>query len=190
MNNTEEQVNKVNLFGINAELAKVKPPAEVIELVNACVELFGYERSEIKNAFSRVLSLPALNAYVNIDKRCRVAIDILVNRLENRFSSGEKLTYGWKGISTGLAGLESIDKYGNGLYSVPWIATPELVTPVTPALVISESREHDLESTPSSTAHELAHSPVAEISVALEILQVLKEINTKLEILVRRESKA
>ena len=190
MNNTEEQVNKVNLFGINAELANVKPPAEVIELVNACVELFGYERSEIKNAFSRALSLSALNAYVNIDKRCWVAIDLVIIRLENRFPDRDKLEYGWKSVSTGFAGLESIDKYGNGLYSVPWIATPEPVTPVTPALVISESREHGLESTPSSTAHEFAHSPVAEISVALEILQVLKEINTKLEILVRRGDKA
>jgi len=70
---------------INPELEKVMPQDEVIELVNACVSLSGYTRNDIKNAFFRALSLPALNEYVNIDKRFRIAIDIVVNGLENAF---------------------------------------------------------------------------------------------------------
>jgi hypothetical protein len=179
MNSTEEQINKVSLLEINSEFAKVLPPGDVIELVNACTEFSGYQRSEIKNSFLRALSLPALDTYINIDKRCRIAIDLVIIRLENRFPDRDKLEYGWKSVSTGLAGLESIDKYGNGLYSVPWIATPEPVTtPVTPALVISESREHG-----SEPAHELALSPVNP-HVSLEILHVLKDINAKLDILI------
>jgi len=117
--NDENRTNtrKTPMLEINPALAGVKPPAEVIELVNACVELFGYERSEIKNAFSRALSLPALDAYVNIDKRCRIAIDLVIIRLENRFPDRDTIEYGWKSVSTGLAGLEAVDKYGHGLFA-------------------------------------------------------------------------
>ena len=125
----EETKAKFPLLEINPELAKVMPQDEVIELVNACVSLSGYARNDIKNAFFRALSLPALNEYVNIDKRFRVAIDIVVNGLENRFPDKSKVEYEWKGESSHLSVLESIDEYGNGLFTEYWM--PE---PVIPAL--------------------------------------------------------
>jgi hypothetical protein len=115
---------KFPLLEINPELAKVMPQDEVIELVNACVSLSGYTRNDIKNAFFRALSLPALNEYVNIDKRCRVAIDIVVNGLENRFPDKPKVEYEWKGESSQLSVLKSIDEYGNGLFSEYWMPEP------------------------------------------------------------------
>ncbi len=125
----EETKAKFPLLGINPELARLMPQDEVIELVNACVSLSSYTRNDIKNAFFRALSLPALNEYVNIDKRFRVAIDIVVNGLENRFPDKSKVEYEWKGESSHLSVLESIDEYGNGLFTEYWI--PE---PVIPAL--------------------------------------------------------
>ena len=81
-------------------------------------------RNDIKNAFFRALSLPALNEYVNIDKRCRVAIDIVVKGLENRFPDKSKVEYEWKGESSHLSVLESIDEYGNGLFTEYWMPEP------------------------------------------------------------------
>lgn len=185
MNTIEEQVQKISLLEINEELRQITPPADVINLVNASVSLSGYDRNEVKNAFFRALSLPALDTYVNTDKRCRVAIDIVIHKLESRFPSKSKLEYGWKGISSRVTGLDVVDEYGNVLFSDPWIATPDPVTPPTSALVISESQGHSLEPTPSP-AHELALSPVNP-DVSLEILQVLKKLDSKLDILVKRD---
>ena len=186
MNSTEEQINKVSLLEINSEFAKVLPPDDVIELVNACTKFSGYQRSEIKNSFLRALSLPALDTYINIDKRCRVAIDIVIHKLESRFPDRDQIEYGWKGISARISGLEAIDKYGNVLLSDPWIATPEPLTPAAPALVVRESRGHGSEPAPSP-AHELALSPINP-HVSLEILHVLKDINAKLDIFISRGS--
>ncbi len=121
----EEIKAKFPLLEINPELAKVMPQDEVIELVSACVSISGYTRNDIKDAFFRALSLPALNEYVNIDKRCRVAIDVVVNGLENRFPDKLKVEYEWKGDSSHLPLLESIDEYGNSLFTEYWI--PESV---------------------------------------------------------------
>jgi hypothetical protein len=120
----EETKAKFPLLEINPELARVMPQDEVIELVNACVSLSGYTRNDIKNALFRALSLPALNEYVNIDKRFRVAIDIVVNGLENRFPDKPKIEYEWKGESSHLSVLESIDEYGNGLFTEYWMPEP------------------------------------------------------------------
>ena len=116
--------DKFPLLEIDPELTKVMPPDEVVELVNACVSLFGYSRDDIKNAFFKALSIPALDVYDDTDKRCGVAIDIVVNRLENRFPDKPKLEYEWKGESSNLSELKVIDKYGNGLFTEYWIAKP------------------------------------------------------------------
>ena len=96
---------------IDPELTKVMPPDEVIELVNACVSLSGYSRNDIRNAFFRALSIPALDVYVDTDQRCKAAIDIVVNGLENRFPDKPKLEYEWKGESSNLSELKVIDIY-------------------------------------------------------------------------------
>jgi len=122
MRNVEEYTqasleDKFPLLEIDTELTKVMPPDEVLELVNACVSLSGYSRNDIRNAFFRALSIPALDVYVDADQRCKVAIDIVVNVLENRFPDKPKLEYEWKGESSNLAELKVIDKYGNGLFT-------------------------------------------------------------------------
>ena len=87
MRNVEEYTqasleDKFPLLEIDTELTKVMPPDEVLELVNACVSLSGYSRNDIRNAFFRALSIPALDVYVDADQRCKVAIDIVVNVLQ------------------------------------------------------------------------------------------------------------
>jgi hypothetical protein len=106
---------------------------------------------------------------------------VLVHKLEDRFSSKPKFSYSWKGISAGLAGLEAIDKFGHGLFSDPWVATSE---PLAPAPVNSKTEGQGIAPSPSP-AHELALSPVY-LNVFLEMLQVLKETNAKLDILISR----
>jgi hypothetical protein len=113
----EETKAKFPLLKINPKLTKVMPPDEVIELVNACVSLSGYSRNDIRNAFFRALSIPAFDVYVDADQRCKVAIDIVVNGLENRFPDKPKLEYEWKGESSNISELRAIDKYGNGLFT-------------------------------------------------------------------------
>jgi hypothetical protein len=107
--------NSTPLMEIRPSFAKIKPPAEIIELIDSCVNFSGYPRNEIKQAFLRALSLASLDIYTDINQRCRVAIDILVNKLENRFPSKPKLSYSWRGTSAGIAELESLDKFGHGL---------------------------------------------------------------------------
>ena len=129
MRNAEEHTqtsleDKFPLLEIDPELTKVMPPDEVIELVNACVSLSGYSRNDIRNAFFRALSVPALDVYVDTDQRCKAAIDIVVNELENRFPDKPKLEFEWKGESSNLSELKVIDKYGNGLFTEYWIAEP------------------------------------------------------------------
>ncbi len=84
----------------------------------------GYSRNDIRNAFFRALSVPALDVYVDTDQRCKAAIDIVVNELENRFPDKPKLGFEWKGESSNLSELKVIDKYGNGLFTEYWIAEP------------------------------------------------------------------
>ena len=129
MRNAEEHTqtsleDKYPLLEIDPELTKIMPPDEVIELVNACVSISGYSRNDIRNAFFRALSVPALDAYVDTEQRCKVAIDIVVNELENRFPDKPKLEFEWKGESSNLSELKVIDKYGNGLFTEYWIAEP------------------------------------------------------------------
>ena len=129
MRNAEEHTqtsleDKYPLLEIDPELTKIMPPDEVIELVNACVSISGYSRSDIRNAFFRALSVPALDAYVDTEQRCKVAIDIVVNELEYRFPDKPKLEFEWKGESSNLSELKVIDKYGNGLFTEYWIAEP------------------------------------------------------------------
>jgi len=129
MRNVEEHTqtsieNKFPLLEIDTELTKVMPPDEVLELVNACVSLSGYSRNDIRDSFFRALSIPALDVYVDTDKRCDVAIDIVVNGLENRFPDKSKLEYEWKGESSKLSELKVIDKYGNGLFTDYCIPEP------------------------------------------------------------------
>jgi hypothetical protein len=129
MRNAEEHTqtsleDKFPLLEIDPELTNVMPPDEVIELVNACVSLSGYSRNDIRNAFFRALSVPALDVYVDTDQRCKAAIDIVVNELENRFPDKPKLEFEWKGESSNLSELKIIDKYGNGLFTEYWIAEP------------------------------------------------------------------
>jgi|GEM_PF-3501641 len=121
MRNAEENTqtsleDKFPLLEIDTELTKVMPPDEVLELVNACVSLSGYSRNDLRNAFFRALSISALDVYVDADQRCKVAIDIIVNGLENRFPDKTKLEYEWKGESSNLSEVKVIDKYGNGLF--------------------------------------------------------------------------
>jgi len=97
--------DKFPLLEIDTELTKVMPPDEVLELVNACVSLSGYSRNDLRNAFFRALSISALDVYVDADQRCKVAIDIIVNGLENRFPDKTKLEYEWKGESSNLSEL-------------------------------------------------------------------------------------
>jgi hypothetical protein len=194
----EERKAKFPLLEINPELAKVMPQDEIIELVNACVSLSGYTRNDIKNAFFRALSLPTLNEYVNIDKRCRVAIDIVVKGLENRFSDKLKVEYEWTGKSSHVLVLESIDEYGNGLFTEYWM--PEPVIPALngewaleePEVSVSDGWIDALDVAPTPEVHdapELVRSspfPVkkkikktSEASnnfILAEILQELKEI--------------
>ena len=141
-NSTNTNTQKSPLREINPVLAGVKPPSQVIELVDACVSLYGYQRSEIKNAFLRALSLPELSIYTDVDERCEIAIDIVTNKLGARFSSKEKLQYPWKNASDKLV-LSGLDKYGHGLFPDPWTPEPK-------------------ESNPESAVF---LSPVAEISV-------------------------
>ena len=96
---------KFPLLEINPELTKVMPPDEVIELVNDCVSLSGYSRNDIRNAFFRALSISILSVHVDTDQRCKAAIDIVVNGLENRFPEKPKLEYEWKGESSNLSEL-------------------------------------------------------------------------------------
>jgi len=129
MRNVEEHTqtsleDKFPLLEIDTELTKVMPPDEVLELVNACVSLSDYSRNDIKNAFFRALSIPALDIYVDADQRCKVAIDIVVNGLENRYPDKPKLEYEWKGESSNLSELKVIDKYGNGLFTDYCIPEP------------------------------------------------------------------
>ena len=129
MRNVEEHTqtslkDKFPLLEIDTELTKVMPPDEVLELVNACVSLSDYSRNDIKNAFFRALSIPALDIYVDADQRCKVAIDIVVNGLENRYPDKPKLEYEWKGESSNLSELKVIDKYGNGLFTNYCIPEP------------------------------------------------------------------
>jgi hypothetical protein len=184
MNTIEEQVQKISLLEINEELRQITPPADVIDLVKASVSLSGYGRNEVKNAFFRALSLPALDIYINTDKRCRTAIDIVIHKLESRFPSKSKLNYGWKGVSSRLAGLDVIDEYGNVLFTAPWIATPDPVAPATSAPVNTEPKAQGIAPSPSP-AHELALSPVY-LNVSFEMLHELKETNAKLDILISR----
>jgi hypothetical protein len=127
----EEIKVKFPLLEIDTELTKVMSPDEVIELVNACVSFSGYPRNDIRNAFFRALSIPALDVYVDTDQRCKVAIDIVVNGLENRFPDKPKLEYEWKGESSNLSELRVIDKYGNGLFTEYWIAEPSELYSIT-----------------------------------------------------------
>jgi len=129
MRNAEEHTqtsleNKFPLLEIDLELTKVMPPDEVIELVNACVSLSDYARNDIRNAFFRALSIPALDVYVDTDQRCKVAIDIIVNGLENRFTEKPKLEYEWKDDAFHLRELEGVDEYGNGLFTDYWVSEP------------------------------------------------------------------
>jgi hypothetical protein len=114
-NNKDNSQNITPLMEIKPSFAKIKPSAEIIELIDSCVNFSGYPRNEIKQAFLRALSLASLDICTDINQRCRVAIDILVNKLENRFPSKPKLSYSWRGTSVGIAELESLDKYGHGL---------------------------------------------------------------------------
>jgi hypothetical protein len=129
MRNVEENTqtsleDKFPLLDIDKELTKVMPPDEVLELVNTCFSLSGYSRNDIRNAFFRALSIPALDVYVDADQRCKVAIDIVANGLENRFPDKPKLEYEWKGESSNLSELKVIDKYGNGLFTDYCIPEP------------------------------------------------------------------
>jgi hypothetical protein len=123
----EDTKAKFPLLEIDPELTKVMPPDEVIELVGTCVSLSGYSRNDIRNAFFRALSIPALDVYIDEDQRCKVAINIVINGLENRFPDKPKLEYEWKGDYSNISELKVIDKYGNGLFTEYWIAEhPEL----------------------------------------------------------------
>ena len=117
----EETKAKFPLLEIDTELTKVMPPDNVLELVNACVSLSGYSRNDIRNAFFRALSIPAFDVYIDEDQRCKVAIDIVINGLENRFPDKPKLEYEWKGESSNLSELKVIDKYGNGIFTEYWL---------------------------------------------------------------------
>jgi len=132
MINTKKPVKVNYLVDINPELHQVTPTAEIISLPNACVSLSEYARSEIKTSFLLILSLPALDTYVNIDERCRVAIDMLISRLEERYPLKEKLTYGWKGMIANLSVFDAIVKYGNVSFGDTWI--PEYGNPKYPAM--------------------------------------------------------
>ena len=188
----EETKAKFPLLEINPELARVMPQDEVIELVNDCVSLSGYTRNDIKNALFRALSLPALNEYVNIDKRFRVAIDIVVNGLENRFPDKPKIKYEWKGESFHLSVLESIDKYGNGLFTEYWMPEP-VISALNGEWILDEPEAsvsdgwidalevHDapelVRSSPFPVKKETTKASEASNSFILaEILQELKEI--------------
>src|SRR5665647_2049881 len=113
MRNVEEHTqtsieDKFPLLEIDTELTKVMPPDEVLELVDACVSLSGYSRNDIRDAFFRALSMPALDVYVDADQRCKVAIKIVVNGLECRFSDKPKLEYEWKGEFSNLSELKAV----------------------------------------------------------------------------------
>jgi hypothetical protein len=177
----EEIKVKFPLLEIDTELTKVMSPDEVIELVNACVSFSGYPRNDIRNAFFRALSIPALDVYVDTDQRCKVAIDIVVNGLENRFPDKPKLEYEWEGESSNLSELRVIDKYGNGLFTEYWIAEPsELysITEVAGAFELQDALEvpdvPEIQDAPEiHDASEVSNAPAIpnalEISVAPEV---------------------
>src|SRR5665647_319551 len=204
MRNVEEHTqtsleDKFPLLEIDTELTKVMPPDEVLELVNACVSLSGYSRNDIRNAFFRALSIPALDIYVDADQRCKVAIDIVVNGLENRYPDKPKLEYEWKGESSNLSELKVIDKYGNGLFTDYCIPEPSEIdgTPeVDVALEVQGAHEvpdvpevqdahvHinpevvDVPGVPDAQVHNTNEAVAPEIANALEVDNAQEDADT------------
>jgi len=180
MKNVEERTqasleDKFPLLEIDTELTKVMPPDEVIELVNACVSLSDYARNDIRNAFFRALSIPTLDVYFDTDQRCKVAIDIIVNGLENRFPDKPKIEYEWKGESSNLSELKVIDKYGNGLFTDYCIPEPSELdgTPEVDGALVEAKGAHEVLDVPEvQDAHVHINPEVVDVPGVPDALEV------------------
>ena len=69
------------------ELAKVKPPQDVINEIAKVSEISGQSKDKVKNAFYKALALKTLDVFTDMDERCRQAMYIMIAQLKAKMPS-------------------------------------------------------------------------------------------------------